>query len=283
MTEQQDQLISVEEALETMTNDDRDRLVREICLVWNLRNTDEDWDYTCGEVDTDLTHDEVEGAVKIANQTEARFYLRPGKNRSRLISSLELAARVLIRPVLEKARAQAEDDDWLEELLSGDDDSSIEAVLAERRVETWDPVELPEATEYLSEGRGLELLKRGQEIVAELNVETENWSSEGLCELARADDPDEEKLIRIFRAMLISAHDPALASRNPPEPLALGRALDQFDVAIRGLGHELALKYQRDDGMNKEDAEAQAQDDLYQIESRATELYENEIHHFDYT
>lgn len=281
MTEQQ--IMSVEEALEKMTDDDRDRLVREICLVWNLRNTGEDWDYSCGEVDTDLTHDEVGDAVEIANQTGARFYIRPGKQRSRLYSSLDFAARVLIKAVLAVAQAKAEDDEWLEELITGDDDSSIETVLTARRVVTWDPVTNPDATEYLFEGRGLELIKRGQQIVEDLDLESENWSSEGLCELARADTPEDEKLLRIFRAMLISAHDPALASRNPPESLALGRALDQFDVGLRALGHEKALKYQRDDGMSKEDAEAQAQDDLYQIEARATELYENELHHFDYT
>lgn len=283
MTEQQDQIMSVEEALEKMTDDDRDRLVREICLVWNLRNTGEDWDYTCGEVDTNLTHDEVEDAVKIANQTGARFYVRQGKQRDRLFSSLDFAARVLIKAVLAVAREKAEDDEWLDELITGDDDSSIEDVLTARRVVTWDPIRNPDATEYLFEGRGLELIKRGQQIVEELDLETENWSSEGLCELARADDPEDEKLLRSFRAMLISAHDPALASRNPPESLVLGSALDQFDVGLRALGHEKALKYQRDDGMCKEDAEAQAQDDLYQIEARATELYEHELHHFDYT
>lgn len=278
MTEQQ--IMSVEEALEKMTEYERDCLTREICLMWNVNNSGDEWDYSCGIVDSDLKHDEVEGAIKLANETGAKFFIRPFKTYSRLVSSLEFAAKMMLKPVLEEARATAVDDEWLDELISGDNDRAIEIVLAERRVATWDPVALSEASEYLFEGRGLELLKRGQQIAEELDVESENWSSEGLCELARVDNPHEEPVLRILQAMLISAHDPALASRNPPKHLAIGRALDQFNVALRAFGHEMALKYQRDDGMSKEAAEAQAQEDLDEIESRAETLYDTM---FDYT
>lgn len=206
-------------AIVNLSDEERAQIHHAIRLEWNVRNCDDEWDYSEGLVDCNVPPHEAEHVREIMQQRGADYYLSTEvyDGDLRLVATLEHVAAYLVDVTVQWAMAHwSEDGSDLEEIIENITEGcdAIDAVIKDRAVYAYDPTrDYDGIQDYLKRHYGetdYSRIQDGLRIVRELGIEGRNWTGEGLRNVSAWDDADDPACLRLYRAKWIRLQDPAL-------------------------------------------------------------------------
>ena len=281
-------------AIVNLSDEERAQIHHAIRDEWNVRNCDDEWDYSAGLVDCDVPPHEAQYVHNIMQQRGADYYLSTEVYGGdlRLVAPLEDVAAYLVDVTVQWAMAHwSEGGSDVEEIIENITDGcdAIDAVLKDREVYAYDPTrDYDGVHDYLKRHYAEVTYDRimiGLRIVTELEIAGRNWTCEGLRNVYDWDDEDDPACLRLYRAKWIRLQDPALGLSGCQYNEYMHNAWSYFreDLDDVCLEERCRLQHLEKEGKLDEDDDI---DDLVDDFRRSTERQAEELRedtHLDWT